>query len=245
MTSSPPPVCIDARSRPRRLRTQAIPDAARHALPTPRPLPRLAGSGARIGAARQPHRYGHRRGLTQRQPGREARRQPSSRRTLDRQLPPRPPSLFRVPVWQPRRLPRRLPRTVLRAHSRGACMRTPYRLRNRPATRRCGLILHGARVAGLAGRCPPQAWWQPPRIRPGTVTAARLPQWRFVGQRTVRHVAGSLRTGCARRRFPVPCAAAAPLRVERLPHALPRAYRPAAASQPHRDRHRLPHGVTG
>ena len=34
-----------------------------------------------------------------------------------------------------------------------------------------------ARVAGLAGRCHPQAWWQPPSIRTGTVPAARLPQW--------------------------------------------------------------------
>ena len=67
----------------------------------------------------------------------------------------------------------------------------------------------------------------------------------FVGQRTGCHVAGSLRTGCARRLSHVPGVATAPLRVERLPRDLPRAHRPAAASQPHRDRHRLPHGVTG
>lgn len=53
-------------------------------------------------------------------------------------------------------------------------LRTPYRLRHRPATRRCGLILKSARVAGLAGRCHPQAWWQPPVIRTGTVSAASL-----------------------------------------------------------------------
>ena len=53
-------------------------------------------------------------------------------------------------------------------------LRTPYRLRNRPATRRCGLIIKSARVAGLAGRCHPQAWWQPPVIRTGTVSAASL-----------------------------------------------------------------------
>ena len=52
--------------------------------------------------------------------------------------------------------------------------RTPYRLRHRPATRRCGLIIMSARVAGLAGRCHPQAWWQPPVIRTGTVSAASL-----------------------------------------------------------------------
>ena len=39
------------------------------------------------------------------------------------------------------------------ARTRGACMRTPYRLRNRPATRRCAEIRPGARVAGLAGQC--------------------------------------------------------------------------------------------
>jgi len=58
----------------------------------------------------------------------------------------RPAAVFTSPVWQPRRLPRARPR----AHTRGACMRTPYRLRNRPATRRYGLILKSARVAGLA-----------------------------------------------------------------------------------------------
>ena len=36
---------------------------------------------------------------------------------------------------------------------RGACMRTPYRDRHRPAARRCGLILESARAAGLDGRC--------------------------------------------------------------------------------------------
>ena len=32
-------------------------------------------------------------------------------------------------------------------------LRTPYRLRNRHATRRCGMIITSARVAGLDGRC--------------------------------------------------------------------------------------------
>ena len=146
------------------------------ALPTPRPLPRLAGSGARIGAARQPHRYGRRRGLTLRRRGRASRRQTSSLRRLVRRLPPRPPSLFRVPsaAAAGRFAPSVCHGDATRAHARGACMRTPYRDRHRPAARRCGLILRSARAAGLDGRCHPQAWWQPPAIRPGTVAAATL-----------------------------------------------------------------------
>ena len=67
------------------------------------------------------------------------------------------------------------------------------------------------------------AWWQPPVIRTGTVPAARLPQWRFVGQRTGRRVAGSLRAGCARRRSHIPSVAAAAASrrapaTRRLPH---------------------------
>jgi len=76
--------------------------------------------------------------------------------------------------------------TPTRSHSRRV-LRTPYRLRNRPATRRYGLILKSARVAGLAGRCHPQAWWQPPSIRTGTVPAAPLPQRHHGGRRAVRH----------------------------------------------------------
>lgn len=44
------------------------------------------------------------------------------------------------------------PRVATRSRSRRV-LRTPYRLRHRPATRRCGLIIMSALVAGLAGRC--------------------------------------------------------------------------------------------
>ena len=112
----------------------------------------------------------------------------------------RPAAFFTSPVWQPQRLPRARPR----AHTRGACMRTPYRLRNRPATRRCGKILKSARVAGLACVASRLRLVAAARIRTGTVTAARLPQRHSVGQRTGRRVAGSLRAGCARRRISCP-----------------------------------------
>ena len=81
-------------------------------------------------------------------------------------------------------------------------MRTPYRLRNQPATRRCAEIRPGARVAGLDGRCQSQALWQPPVIRTGTVTSARLPQRHLCrpAHRTPRRKL--LACLCARRRFP-------------------------------------------
>ena len=212
----------------RRVRAHAIP--ASH-LPVNALRPR---SRPDYGTARATSRH-HRRCSSVRSPagvaqrrhgGRPAARHPHCASLL-RCRCGRPAAGFTSPVWQPKRLPPTRPR----AHTRGACMRTPYRHRNRPATRRCGLIIRSARVAGLAGRCHPLAWWQPPVIRTGTVAAARLPQLHFVGQRTGRCVASSLRAGCARRRSHVPSAAAAVTRAERLPQRRSRA---AAAGTPGR-----------
>jgi hypothetical protein len=76
--------------------------------------------------------------------------------------------------------------TLTRAHTRGACVRTPYRTAS-------------ACRAGVTGRQAPAPARQPPPS--GTVAAARLPQRHLVGQRDGRRVAGSLRAGRARRHF--------------------------------------------
>ena len=142
----------------------------------------------------------------------------------------RPAAVFRSPVWQPRRLPPTRPR----ANTRGACVRTPYRLRNRPATRRCAEIRPGARVAGLADGASRMRLVAAARIRTGTVAAAHLPQRNHAGQRTGRRVAGSLRAGRARRRFHVPSVAAAPLRADGCHQTRPRAHtRGACKSTPY------------
>ena len=60
-------------------------------------------------------------------------------------------------------------------------LRTPYRDRNRPAKRRYGMTIPSAVWQALRNGTSRFAWWQPSLIRPGTVTAARLPQRRTAG----------------------------------------------------------------
>jgi len=89
-------------------------------------------------------------------------------------------------------------------------LRTPYR--NPEPARHAALRddIQEHRVAGLADRGQPHPLGGPARIRTGTVTAATLAAAAGAeSSAPARRVAGSLRTGCARRLFRIPSVAAA------------------------------------
>ncbi|HNX36587.1 MAG TPA: hypothetical protein PKM57_18345, partial [Kiritimatiellia bacterium] len=99
-------------------------------------------------------------------------------------------------------------------------------IRNRPATRRCGMIFRGARVAGLADRGQPLPLGGPARIRTGTVTAASLAaSARAESSAPARRVARSLRASALDSAF------YHPQRVARRRHSAPATRIPIAGSR--------------
>ncbi len=195
------------------------------------------------GSRPHPDRYGRRREFAAEASWRPAHRTPRRRLLAYRMRSPP----FSCPQCGSRAaLRRRLPPTRSRARTRGACVRTPYRLRNRPAARRCGMIRPGALVAGLAGRCQSLALGgsrpHPERYghRRSFAAAASCRPAHLYAASQAPSVPDALAAA-----FHVPSVAAAPLRADGCHahcHGLTRA---ARAKARHTGRQRFPHGRFG